>query len=339
MKYWAQILFVWAGLTASVTAAAAPVHLEIAQEAAGAIDGPQRWLQSLKRLSLASIRVRSARVGERPAIQQRGSTDRPTFHVTAVLTARNELKVPDRIFRLEDMQSLSRWLDDLQSTPHRDEARGAFGLAEQELVNLRKDLAATFPNSTVDRPTRGVLDELLLAVTLPIVIDPNARKLLSDAPVVQDEFQGLAQGSALAAALRPAGLAFVPRRNEQGAITLHIVAANSVDETWPIGWPSTQSDQEAVPKLFEFVPVEIADVPLSQALNALKPRLGVPLLLDHNGLAARRIDPQSVKVRYPAGRTFYKKLIDRLLFQARLEMVVKVDEANRPILWIRPIQR
>jgi hypothetical protein len=339
MQHLVHTLVIWAGLVTAVIAASPTVHLEIAQAGVGAFDGPQRWLQQLQRLSLASIRVRAARAGDRPEVQQRGSTQQPVFYVTAILTSRNELQVPDKVFRLDDLVSLERWLNSLPSAAPADEAHGAFDMGEGALVKLRQDLAATVRTSTLNRPTHRVLGELQSAVPLPVVVDPSARTLLSRAPVVQDELQNLSQGTALAAILRPAGLAFVPRLNERGATTLHIVVATSVDEAWPIGWPSPRTDQETVPKLFEFLPVEISDVPLSQALNALQPRLGIPLLLDRNGLATRQIDLQTIKVRYPAGRTFYRKLLDRLLFQARLEMMVQVDEANRPFLWIRPIQR
>ena len=335
---WLIVGMVWAATAASVSAASV-VHLEIIQEAGGAIDGPQRWIEQLRKLPISSVQVRGSRPGDRPQIQQRGSTEQPTFHVTAVLTSRNELQLPGAKFRLGDVQGLSRWLENLGPAGQAEEPAEAFGLSPQQLVKLRRDLASPLRNSSIHQTTRAVITELQQATVLPIAIDPGAREAFSRAPDVLDEFQGLAVGTVLAAVLRSAGLGFVPERNQGDSIRLTIVAADRLDDVWPVGWPSRQNTRQTIPKLFEFLPVEIVATPLSQALEAIKPRLGAPLLIDRNGLAARQIDLDAVKVRYPAGRTFYKKLLDRLLFQARLEAVVLVDDGDRPFLWIQPIRR
>jgi len=73
---------------------------------------------------------------------------------------------------------------------------------------------------------------------------------------------------------------------------------------------------------------------LADALEALKPRLELPLLMDHNSLIRFRIDPSKVQVAIPAGKTFYKKILDHLLSQAGMSAELRVDEADTPFLWI-----
>jgi len=41
-------------------------------------------------------------------------------------------------------------------------------------------------------------------------------------------------------------------------------------------------------------------------------------------------------VSYPSRKTFYEKLLDRLLVQADLKKEVRVDEAKKPFLWVSP---
>jgi hypothetical protein len=339
MKWVAILIGIGMVLVGSFAAADIPVHLEVVQAERGSVDGPARWRERLEPMSLATIRIRASRPGDRPQVQQRGTAERPTFHVTALLNARNELQVPDATFRLGDDRRLSQWLQDLRPAGTVKPSTGAFGLTPEALAKLKYHLSTPWDRSTAEWPLRSVVAQLQQRLPLSVVIGPTARAGLSKPPMAQDEYQGLAEGTVLAAVLRSAGLAFVPEPNERGAITLRIVAADSVEETWPVGWPSSRRDQDAVPKLFEFLPVEIADTPLSQALAAIQPRLGVPLLIDHRSLAAKQIDLDAVKVRYPASRTFYRKLLNRLLFQARLQLSVRADEGGRPFLWVEPIRR
>jgi hypothetical protein len=60
----------------------------------------------------------------------------------------------------------------------------------------------------------------------------------------------------------------------------------------------------------------------------------MPFLYDHNALARDRIELAQVRGNVPAGRTYYKRIVDRLLFQAKLKTDVRVDEAGKPFLWI-----
>jgi hypothetical protein len=83
----------------------------------------------------------------------------------------------------------------------------------------------------------------------------------------------------------------------------------------------------------------INDTPLSEALNAIGQRLELPFIFDHNALAREGIDIDSEKVSLPPGRTYYMRIITRLLSQAKLTSDLRVDEAGRPFLWITSIRK
>ncbi len=323
-----------AGIT---SAAEPPVHLEVALEPGGPIDGSQRWLAELKRLPWASLRLRSAAPGDRPQVERRGTADRPEYRVTALLTARNELSLPNRRFALGDSARLAAWLAELRDSQPAAEPRGSFGLTAAQLVQLARDLAPATRDSTQGVSAASAVNAIQAECKVPLVITGSARPRLRAATPITDELRGLSQGTVLAATLRPLGLALVPESAAASPVRLQVVVATEAQEAWPIGWPSQQPPPKTLPKLFDSLSIEIVDQPLDRVLAAIQPRLGVPFLIDHNGLAAQAIELDKARVNFPARRASYQRLLDRVLFQARLQMELRVDEAKRPFLWIEPL--
>ena len=58
------------------------------------------------------------------------------------------------------------------------------------------------------------------------------------------------------------------------------------------------------------------------------------MVWDRFALRRDAINPGQVIVSFPRKRTFYKKLLDQLAFQARLSAELRIDEAGAPLLWI-----
>jgi hypothetical protein len=67
--------------------------------------------------------------------------------------------------------------------------------------------------------------------------------------------------------------------------------------------------------------------------------LGTPILWDRPALQVLELDPAAIKVSLPLQKTFYQKVLDKALFQARLDYEVRVDEVGKPLLWIQPLIR
>jgi hypothetical protein len=84
----------------------------------------------------------------------------------------------------------------------------------------------------------------------------------------------------------------------------------------------------------EFLNVEIENYTLQETLDAIQPRVNIPFLVDHWKLTKLGIDLNSIPVRIPQTRTFYKRALDRALAQGRLVGRLRVDEAGKPFLWI-----
>lgn len=324
-------------VNASAAIATPPdVHLEVLLEERLSVDEPQRWLRMLGDLPFASVRMRQLRSGEKPEIDRKSKTS-GLIHVRAVLDVKGVLRVPDERFRFSDRQRIRQWIEQLKAGDV--EPPVAFGLSADELVAVRRTLRTPAIRKTRDQPLSQVVEEIRSNLGMTVKIDADAAVRLRAGQTVKDELSGISSGTALAAALRPMGLAVAPTRSTAGVLSLRIASGRAVPEAWPVGWEPETPDRETIPKLFDFLRVEIASTPLDEALTALQGRLEVPFLMDHNALAARNIDPSTQRVRFPAKRTFYKRVLDQLLFQARLEAEFRIDDAGRPFVWITTIGR
>ncbi len=324
-------------VTAGPMLAAPPdVHLEVLLEDRMRVGEPQRWLGMLDDMPFASVRMRQARAGEAPEIDRPSKTNGP-IRIRGLLSSKGILRVPDEQFRFSDRGRMRRWIEELKVGDV--EPPVAFGLTANELLSVRRELSTPVIQKTLNQPLSKVVDDVRSNLTIAIRMDPTATTRIRLNQPVEDELTGLSSGTALAAALRPMGLAIVPKRSADDSISLRIVPGRNASEAWPVGWDLDKPNREALPKLFDFLQVEIVATPLDEALLALQKRLDVPFLLDHNSMAARNINPSEKQVRFPSKRTFYKRVLDQLLFQARLEAQPRIDDAGEPFIWITTIGR
>src|SRR5439155_17246872 len=139
------------------------------------------------------------------------------------------------------------------------------------------------------------------------------------------------------AILRPHGLVMLPEKNGSD-IRLRIASSRDAKEHWPVGWPPKGNPNETLPELFKFLKVNIGDAAVSEALTAIAGRVKAPVLLDHNSLARARTD-LSTKVSLAETNIFYSRALDRLLSQAKLKYEIRLDEADKPFLWVTTVQR
>jgi hypothetical protein len=337
---------------ASVAAAAPVIELEIAAESGLQITAPQQWLQLLTSIGLENVRIRGLQASDEPAVENRGTAERPRYHVVAILTAREQLQVPGGAFGRSDGKRLKDYFDRLSAdgaerlTAHRT----LFGLTEAELRSVLADLSQPIDFATKGESPRAIADRLQAKFKQRLAFDATAEATLPMAKPVADELTGLSAGTGLAIMLRSYGLVLRPQKL-RGQPIVYRIAAQSVASaqgddprpgklndfartTWPIGWETEKSPGESAPSLFEQLNVEIAGFTLEETLAAIGPRLKIPYFVDHAALTARKIDPKAVQITVEKIRISYKRLLDRVLGQARLGCDLRVDEAGLVFLWI-----
>jgi len=335
-----NLLWVFVVVAQCQTSHAATVELEVVTEAGAPLTAAHDWMEALTESGFSRVRIRSARPGDAVSVSRDASAELPTFRVTGIITRGNSLRLPNGAFTLRDRQGLQSWVKRLRTDGNTNPRRQpvAFGLSPAALVKLHDQLAPAVASSTKGQSTAQVLNAIRRRIGFPLRLDPTGKKGYDAAAPVADELVGLSAGTALSATLRPLGLVWYPK-DIDGRIELVVTDVCHAEKSWPVGWPVKLKSSQAVPKLMEPLNVKIENQPLSKVLEILTVRMQTPILLDHNSLARRRVDPASTRVSVPEGKSYYKRILDGVLTQSMLTSEVRQDEAGTPFFWVSCFRR
>jgi len=325
-------------LLPSPTLAAGMVQMELVAEGPAVQMAAQQWARALDQAGIRQVRIRGAQPADRVGVTQRGTEASPIYVVTGSIISQTELQMPSGRFRRGDLGRLAAWLDDLakRGTPESREPIGAFGLTKSQFEALNAALSVPILFNTKGTDRAETVARIARQFAVPLQLDATARQTLGAEPVAE-ELAGIATGSALAYLLRPAGYSLVPSLDED-QVVLRVVRSQPGLQIWPIGFKPEQPINQVLPALYEFRDVNIEGVSAQVVIDALAKQLEVPILPDHSALARHGIDPAEKMVNFPRSRTTYSLALRRVLFQAGLKFEVRVDEADKPFLWISTIK-
>ena len=333
----------FAALPALLLAAAAssafgrpPIEMVLlADSTPSVMRGAQRWIDTLSAIGVGGVQIRPAQSGEKVGIETHGTPQAPSYRVIGQLNGDNVLVLPGGQFAATDRAGLTKWLDALgtNGTAGVTEKPGAFGLLAKQTAEVRADLAQTVGFATKGMPPADAIAKIGTTLRIPIVIEAELQQALTTEEPVRDELQDLSCGTALAAILRPAGAALRPRQAAGGQLEYGLAKGGGGAQSWPIGWPPEESDGKTLPALLEAHNIELRNVPLSQAVEALGEKLKVQLLWDHNAIVKDRIDLKK-GVTIPNRKAYYVTVLRQVLGQGGLKSSLRVDDAGKPLLWI-----
>jgi hypothetical protein len=300
----------------------------------------QEWGKALDKGGVSNVQIHSGSEADlKPGISTGGTPERPVYLVTGVVLSRDELALPGGRYKRNEIGRLKAWLDDLAQNglPSQRPAKVAFGLTQPQYDEVRTALTKPVKFTTKDVARSEAMEKISRQLAIPLKFaDGSLREVGNDK--VEDELTELTCGTALAVLLRPAGYCLVPKISD-GTLELSVVKSRSdLKEIWPIGGPMKTTVQETLPKLMEFLPVNVQNVSAAMAAEAIGKRLGAPLIYDRVGLARHGIDPAKTMVKLPRSQTTYSLALKKLLFQAGLKFDVRIDEAGTAFLWISTIK-
>lgn len=326
---------IWVVLTMTIPASAVDIRFRIVMPPNMPVTSSHQWLETLKSLDPQSVQITNGKGTETPNVERMASG---LFVVQGVITRQNELKLPGGTFSLHDKAQLVRWSNTLGE---RGEDRSDSGESESQLDDarlevLRKHFAAPVAHSTKGKPAREVASQLCLALNDKVSI-PFRNSLIDAALLIEEELQGVATGTALAAVLRPSGLVLHAELNGKGDIVVAIASSKEQQDAWPIGWPYKDNPQRVAPKLLERLEADIEPMPVGEVVEALQARLQLPVLWDHNGMARNDIDPKFDEVSHPPATAQYLQVLRRVLYKANLKYELRLDDGGKPFLWISPV--
>ena len=315
------------------------ISLELLTKPGLPLTASQQWYKSLTALGISGLQIHAARPGDESKITQQGTKNAPEYRVVGILSADNVLYLPGGKFNLNDNARLRKWLDNLgdQGAEGVTQPRSAFGLVPRQLEDVNNDLKRPVTFTTKNASTAKVVEQIGGQLKFPMLFDAGTHNALHDVKQVED-LSGMSAGTALAIALRPAGLVLAPERPTGGLLQYRVAKAQAGREAWPIGWKPHEPPNKVLPDLFAFLNVEIKDIPVSEALEAIEGRLKTPFLYDHNAMALHGVDPSQTQADVPSKRMTYSQTLRRVLAQAMLRYELRMDEAERPFLWITTIK-
>ncbi len=343
MRWVANLLLVAAMGTAPAALGAErakpPVTFELVTRPGLPLTASQQWYKALTGLGISGLQIRAAQPGDEADIHQQGSKAAPQYKVVGILTADNVLHVPGGTFKPGDVGRLRTWLDKLgdEGAEGVTARRTAFGFTPRQLGEVTDDLKRPVTFSTKGLSAAKAVERIGKSLKLPLELDETARSELARVKVA-DELSGITSGTALAALLRPAGLVLRPERPRGGELRYRVEKAQKDRESWPVGWKPSSAASKPLPELFEFLQVEIKETSVSDALDAIQGRLKAPFLFDRNAMALYGIDPATVQAEVPDKRMTYSQILGKVLMQARLKYELRLDEADKPFLWITSVK-
>ncbi|MEN1681414.1 MAG: hypothetical protein AAGJ46_17670 [Planctomycetota bacterium] len=319
---------------AANVAPAASVSLEVAATSTNA-NAHHQWLQLLSGVGVSNVRIRSARRGDEPAIEPLGDSGRH-LRVVGVLDNRNRLVLPGGTFTDRDRTKLRDYFARLSA----DGAEGvladtgAYGLTERQFKSLFDELSKPLGRSTKGKAPADIIAAAREVLRTPIDPSRTATSRLRAGSPLDAELRELTVGAALAITLAREGLALVPNKPRGGDVVLRVEPIAEGQEAWPVGYPVKGPPRNTAPDIMQTIAVEIDGFSLAEATAAIVPRLKTPVVWDTAALARRGIDPAKIQVKLPRVRLSYKRILEKLLFQARLSGQLRTDEAGKPFYWI-----
>ncbi len=337
-RHFFTLLLLTTAFLSDTCVAGGRVQLELAVEQRVPITARQEWLQRLARAGVEGFRIRSARPGDETNIDRRGTAEAPIYAVTGIITSDNELVVPGARFRASEVGQLAVWLRDLSEMGPVAErpAKTAFGLIAKDLARLQADLSPPLGFNTVGVSRADVIRQAAKGMSTPLVADPRLAEPLGK-DIVAEDLSTLSRGTALAYVLRSPGLCLIPGGNS-GSVSLSIVEAQPDMQIWPIGWEPEKLTRDIKPEMYELRDVNVSGVPVTTVLEAVAKVLEMPFLLDHNAMARYGLEPDKVIAELRPSRSTYSITLRKVLFQARLKSELRLDDADRPFLWVTSVK-
>lgn len=317
-------------------ALAATVSIEIATEQRSQITAHQQWLQLLAGAGVSNSRIRGIQPGDEPAIETTESRLGVVYLVTAILDNRGRLVVPGGAFTRRDAGKLADYLDRLKvdGPESLTAVRGNYGLTKKEFESIFEELSQPISFGTAELTPITFFEQLGKRLDTQFEIEPTVRRKLGSAKPLEVELQKIAAGTVSAIVAKSEDLVIVPHKPRGGSVVIRVVAAKGVKESWPVGYKPKGAPRTIAPDLMQRVPVEIDGFMLADAMAAITPRFEVPVVWDRGALAKHKIDPAQVPVKLARATMSYKRILERLLFAARLKGALRVDENGKPFFWI-----
>lgn len=318
------------------------VRLEIFTTARASTTALQEWAEILSTVGADNVRVQSSGGVVEPRVEESRYGSTANINVIAVVNDR-QIQLPGARFGRNDVAGIRDYIQKLKDDGS-DVAlaeKKAFGLTSEQLVDVHNQLKMPLEFSTRGLRIAALIEAVSTASGIQFQLDRNAQAALAGGATIPEELNGMSTGTSLAAALRPLGLSLAPGREQGGQVEIRIVDSQSVEDSWPIGWPIERPVNVIEPKMMDRIEnFEIRGVALKPVMDALEQRVGIPFLYDHNGMARAGIDLNTQTVTLVKQSVAHATAMSQLLGQSTPQMrhELRIDENGKPFVWISTLR-
>jgi len=257
------------------------------------------------------------------------------IEVRAIIDLHGHLIVGRYVFRPGDINSLRKFLNKLkrEGVPKPDPAAPLWGLTEKQFDRLQEALSKPSQFSLDREPLPKFIERFEESAGVPVSMS-EAVKQRAETTRITAETGRIALGTAAAYCFSLVDLAFEPRADAEGNLSLVIMRSSESIRPWPIGLKPESMRNKVAPQLFNFIELQTIDTPLDQIVEAIRKNLDLEVLLDLPAMKAAGIDPAKLRSTAKLPRSTWSSAIRRVLKPLGLVYELRIDEANRPFLWI-----
>ncbi|MDA0282843.1 MAG: hypothetical protein O3B13_14180 [Planctomycetota bacterium] len=297
----------------------------------------QRWGEIFRRAG-ASVRIRQALGNDRAEITETTRGSLRQVKAVGLLDKDGSIIFENRRFQESHGAALAEWIRELKTygAQGSDEGKPGYGLSREQFAQVFRTLAAKVLRDPAGLDLPLAIERLDLPAVLPLRMTPAAQQLLQGAGLrrpAPEGLSGLSRGTVLAILLNNAGLGFRPGRTPEGSLELRVDPLSKQNASWPIGWPLEKPPITSMPKLVEFIPVELDNVPLTDVILAISAKTEIPILTDHRRISEGNIPLDKLKVSQDYRKMTWSGLLDRVTFPDLMRELLQ-DEAGTPFVWI-----
>ena len=298
-----------------------------------------QWFETLRAAGAAGV----SEVPGRPAPSKAGEPGDPAIvsagpgrvQVNGMLGPSGTLVIGTDAFKLADRGRLETFFKQLRSdgVPGPDPASPLWGLTAAQFDLLQAELKQPSKFELEKLPFEAFLTELRGRTKLAIKLSADAEPLVKPMRLTT-KTGDLALGAGLSYVLGQSGLAFEPRQAVGGGVSLLILPRAESKRPWPVGLVPERFPAEIAPQLLANVKYELKDKTLDEVLGFFRIQLQMDVLLDRAGLAEHDVDPEKLRSTIQIPAATFTTAIRKTLAPMKLKHELRIDEANRPFLWV-----
>ena len=298
----------------------------------------QDWSRVFDELNI-SVTIASDNGREKTGIHLVSSRTSETLKAVGIMDRTGNLQFENRKFRLTDDRTIANYFNDLKKHgpggPVR--TRSTWGLSDDQFKQLLGQLAAPCGQSIQATSAVDVANALELQLPDEFLITwSEAAQHLANAVHKKPRtlrFDRLSTGTALAVGLAQFGLGFRPLAHPDGGILLEADAGSEGSNLWPTGWKNTGPMNQAAPKAFKAIAVDLEDVEVDSLIATIAEKIDVPYYYAQQALEAAGVDVESATYSRKPGRLSPLRLLKLVGSRNRMSLELRTDEAGSIFLW------